>query len=151
LLIIHQTTVATGDYPLPTILGDLTHTCDQATALPFTGYGFIASSAGGITPCTSFLTVPAYLNSWLDYIVYEPRQDCVNGVTGGCGKAANANALTVNGVSNVDFVLMSTGFHTNGAFDINTDIDDIINRTSDQIYITPTNNQAVTRDQLIFQ
>ena len=150
LLIFHQNGTA-GEYPLPTTTADFSQTCDSTTA-PSPGYGFIARLNSTANPCPSVLSVPIYLNAWLDYILYETRQDCVNGFTPqGCGNIVNANALTVNGTNNVDFVLISTGFHPFGAFTINTDIDDIINQTPDQIYISPTINQTINQDQLIFQ
>jgi len=144
-VLLNRHLVTNNEYPLPTTLTDFNHRCDTSTA-PSPGYGFIADKNND---CPSFLTVPVYLAPWLDYMLYEPRADCVNGNRTGCNN--KINGLTVNGVNNIDYVLISSGFHPPGTFNINTDISDSINRLNNQTYITPALNQTINRDQILFK
>jgi len=144
-VLLNQHLINNGEYPLPTTLTDFNHRCDLLSA-PSPGYGFIANKNND---CPSFLNVPTYLDAWLDYIIYEPRQDCVNTNTAGCGNALNG--LVVNGINTIDYVLLSTGFHPAGTLNTTTDINDPINQLNDQTYITPTLNQTINRDQILFK
>jgi len=145
LLNQHLANKNNNEYPLPTTLTDFNHKCDTSTA-PSPGYGFIADKNND---CPSFLNVPAYLSPWLDYILYEPRADCVNGSQSGCNN--KINGLTVNSATNIDYVLISTGFHPVGPLIPATDINDAINQLDNQIYISPSPNQTINRDQILFK
>jgi len=137
-------------YPYPARLGDNTFECDEST-LP--GGGFIALSNININcssnpPLLDFTGRP-YLTSWLEYIIYEPRADCINtSIITGCNN--QPAGLTVNSATNIDFVLLSTGLYLNtGSSNRSNYLEDAINQSNDQVFITP--DATLSNDQIIYQ
>ncbi len=137
-------------YPYPARLGDSTFEC-KASVIP--GGGFIATSNLAFdcpsNPMILNLSTRPYLSSWLNFIIYEPRADCINtSVITGCNN--QPAGLTVNSMTNIDFILMSTGLHANTGSANRADyLEDPVNQVNDQKYITP--DPVFSNDLLIFQ
>lgn len=139
--------LAQGFYPLPASLG--TTNCDMS--LQNSGGGFIATTDSALNPCTQpLLSLPSYLSAWLPYVIYEPRRDCNQNNQSGCNN--QALGLILNDQTNIDFILFATGFNAllnssnRAAY-----LEDEINQLDNQIFISPTANNAIFQDQLIYQ
>jgi len=137
-------------YPYPAVLGDSSFECN-ASVIP--GGGFIATTES-IINCSSKppildLSARPYLSSWLNYIIYEPRIDCISSaVVTGCDN--QASGLTVNTLTNIDFILISTGLHANtGSANRSDYLEDPINQLNDQKFITP--DPSISNDQILYQ
>jgi len=134
-------------YPLPASLG----TTDCDILLKNGGGGFIATTNLLTAPCNpSLLPVPTYLESWLPYVIYEPRRDCNQTLQSGCNNLAAG--LTLNNQTNIDFILLSTGFNSPvDAADRTEYLEDAINQIPDQTFVTPAVNPTIFQDQLIYR
>jgi len=139
--------LAQGFYPLPARLG----TTDCDISLQNAGGGLIATTDLAAAPCNQpLLSLPSYLSTWLPYVIYEPRQDCNQNNQSGCNN--QTLGLTLNEQTNIDFILFSTGF--NAMLEPSnrvTYLEDEINQLDNQTFISPTNNQSIFQDQLIYQ
>ncbi|VAW57852.1 hypothetical protein MNBD_GAMMA11-2775 [hydrothermal vent metagenome] len=137
-------------YPYPALLGDSTFECDAST-LPGGGYmalSNINTNCPSNPPLLSLATQP-YLSAWLNYIIYEPRADCINtSMTTGCNN--QPGGLNVNNLNNIDFVLLATGLHANtGSGNRANYLEDGVNQSNDQIFVTP--DPTLSNDQILYQ
>jgi hypothetical protein len=149
LIVNYQANPANPFYPLPAALGST----DCNLGLQNGGGGFIATTDLATTPCNETpLPVPTYLTAWLPYVIYEPRRDCNQNDETGCNN--QPLGLTVNGMSNIDFTLISTGYNApvDPANPNRADyLEDLINQVDDQVFITPAITPSIFQDQLIFR
>ncbi|HED33242.1 MAG TPA: hypothetical protein ENJ08_03360 [Gammaproteobacteria bacterium] len=137
-------------YPYAALLGDSAFECNES-ALP--GGGFIALSNINVNcssnpPLLDFTGRP-YLVPWLEYIIYEPRADCIStSIITGCNN--QPAGLTVNSDTNIDFVLLSTGLYLNTGSSNRSDyLEDVINQSNDQVFIIP--DATLSNDQILYQ
>jgi len=137
-------------YPYPALLGDSTFECTESSV---PGAGFIALSNLNnnctLNPPLLNLASQPYLAAWLNYIIYEPRIDCINtAVTTGCNN--QPTGLTVNSLSNIDFVLLATGLHANTGSSNRADyLEDAANQANDQTFTSP--DPSLSNDQILYQ
>ncbi len=106
------------------------------------GGGLFANrNLGPLNQCPAnnpILNIPAYLHSWIQYIIYEPRPDCVNPDDVPACNVQPVTSLTVDGTNGFNFVLLYTGAHdlySGGRADYLTDM---LNQTDNQEFVTPT-------------
>ena len=143
-------------YPYPALLGDTNYNCDNLLlAGGAVGGGFIATNNAGPNTCPppvgggpATIALGGHLLRWQPYIIYEPRQDCIDINTAGCGN--RVNGLVLDGATNRDIVLMSPGLYalpsTNNRANY---LEDAVNIVDDQTYVTP--DPQISNDQLISQ